>query len=147
MRGTSTSAPETVRALARDVKLSGATLTVSLSDGRTLSVPLAWYPRLLHASARERGRWRLIGRGEGLCWPELEEDLSVAGLVLGRPSCESPESLGRWLAQRRRDRPAARARARGPSRRNREAPRVQPSQPKRLLRRSRPRRGVAERKG
>ena len=123
MRGTSTSAPEAVRVLARDVKTSGATLTVSLSDGRTLSVPLAWYPRLLDASTRERGHWRLIGQGEGLCWPELEEDLSVAGLMLGRPSCESRESFAKWLAERRVRR-TTRERARGPSRRGRAALRV-----------------------
>jgi hypothetical protein len=76
------------------------TLGVELSDGRTLSVPLAWYPRLLHGTAAERQRWRLIGTGEGIHWPDLEEDVSVEGLLAGRPSSESPASLRRWLSAR-----------------------------------------------
>jgi hypothetical protein len=76
------------------------TLSVELSDGRSLSVPLAWFPRLLHASREERCTWRLIGRGEGVHWPGLDEDISVAGLLAGKPSGESQESFKRWLAQR-----------------------------------------------
>lgn len=86
--------------LFRAVLLTEDSLTVDLSDGRTLSVPLAWYPRLLHASPQERQHWRLIGRGEGIAWPDLDEDISVEGLLLGRSSGESQESFQRWLAQR-----------------------------------------------
>jgi hypothetical protein len=76
------------------------TLTVELSDGRTVSVPLAWYPRLLRGTQEERQRWRLIGKGEGVHWPDLEEDISVEGLLAGRPSSENPASLRRWLSAR-----------------------------------------------
>jgi hypothetical protein len=77
------------------------TLTVELSDGRSVSVPLAWYPRLLHATSEERLKWRLIARGEGIHWPEVDEDISVASLIAGRPSGESAASLQRWLAGRK----------------------------------------------
>jgi hypothetical protein len=75
-------------------------LTVDLSDGRTLSVPLAWYPRLWHGTEAERNNWRLIGKGVGIHWPDLDEDISVEGLILGKPSNESQKSLQQWLAQR-----------------------------------------------
>lgn len=76
-------------------------LTVELSDGRTLSVPIAWFPRLAHGTRRERSRWRLIGGGAGLHWPDLDEDVSVESLLAGRASGESQESFGRWKAARR----------------------------------------------
>ncbi len=75
-------------------------LTVELSDGRTISVPLAWYPRLLHATPEERGNWRLIGKGQGIHWKEMDEDISVEGLLAGRHSGESQTSLKRWLEGR-----------------------------------------------
>lgn len=75
-------------------------LVVELEDGRTLSVPLAWYPRLLHGSPEERHKWRMIGSGEGIHWPDLDEDISVEHLLLGQPSGESQSSLRRWLDQR-----------------------------------------------
>ena len=75
-------------------------LAVDLADGRTVIAPLAWYPRLLHGSTEERKRWRLIGRGEGIHWPDLDEDISVNGLLAGRPSGESQRSFKRWLADR-----------------------------------------------
>jgi hypothetical protein len=75
-------------------------LAVDLADGRTVIAPLAWYPRLLHATSNERKRWRLIGRGEGIHWPDLDEDISVDGLLAGRPSGESQRSFKRWLAER-----------------------------------------------
>jgi uncharacterized protein DUF2442 len=83
---------------ATDVVVTDDTLTVDLSDGRSISVPLAWYPRLLHGSANERQVWRLIGRGEGIHWPDLDEDISVEGLLAGRPSGESQKSFANWLA-------------------------------------------------
>ena len=75
-------------------------LTVQLSDGRTVSVPLDWYPRLLNGTEAERRNWRLIGGGEGVHWPDLDEDISIANLTLGQPSGESQRSLGRWLEAR-----------------------------------------------
>jgi hypothetical protein len=82
------------------LEVSDDSLTAQLSDGRRISVPLAWYPRLLHATPEERNHWRLIGGGEGVHWPDLDEDLSAANLVLGQPSGESQSSLGRWLGSR-----------------------------------------------
>ena len=80
---------------------SDDTLTVELADGRSLSVPIAWYPRLFHGSQQERENWKLIGDGEGIHWPDLDEDISVEGLILGRPSGESQRSLQRWLDGRK----------------------------------------------
>jgi hypothetical protein len=76
-------------------------LIVELSDGRSVSAPLAWYPRLLHATPDERLKWRLIAQGEGIHWPDVDEDISVESLIVGRPSAESPKSLQRWLAGRK----------------------------------------------
>ncbi len=64
-------------------------LRVSLTDGRTLSVPLAWFPRLAHASSSERADYELLGDGEGIHWPQVDEDISVAGLLAGQPSVEA----------------------------------------------------------
>ncbi len=84
---------------ARAVKINvtDAVLRVELADGRTLTVPTAWYPRLTHGSSRERNHWQLIGDGVGIHWPELDEDISVEGLLAGRRSGETPQSLKRWL--------------------------------------------------
>lgn len=95
-----TSAIEVEAAAAERVALTDDTLTVELRDGRTLAVPLSWFPRLVQASPSERAAWRLIGRGEGLHWPALDEDISVAGLLAGRRSAESSASLAAWLAGR-----------------------------------------------
>ena len=82
------------------VEVTDEALTAELSDGRTISVPLAWYPRLLRATPSERRNWRLIGRGEGIHWAELDEDISVEGLLAGRHSGESQASFMRWLKGR-----------------------------------------------
>jgi hypothetical protein len=82
------------------VHLSADALTVDLLDGRTISVPLAWYPRLMHATPHERDNWRLIGAGAGIHWPDLDEDIGVENIVLGQPSGESQRSFGRWLQAR-----------------------------------------------
>ena len=82
------------------VSVTDDTLSVELSDGRTLALPSSWYPRLSHATPSERANWRLIGNGSGIHWPDIEEDLSVAGLIAGRPSQESSRSLNCWLAAR-----------------------------------------------
>jgi uncharacterized protein DUF2442 len=96
------SSPTELRpAQARHVAVTDDTLTVDLIDGRTVSVPVAWYPRLSHGSRTERSNWRLIGRGEGIHWPDLDEDISVESLLAGRPSGESQTSLERWLRSRR----------------------------------------------
>jgi hypothetical protein len=84
-----------------DVQVSDDTLSVDLTDGRTIAVPLLWFPRLIEASEQERNNWRLIGRGEGIHWPDLDEDISVAGLIAGNPSGESPDSLNKWLKSRK----------------------------------------------
>ena len=113
---TSTSELQSVRAV--DVNITEDELRVDLEDGRTLMVPLAWYPRLVHGNKRERTRWRLIGRGLGIHWPKLDEDISVEGLLAGRGSSESQDSLKRWLESRstrpnKRMRPTARPARRG----------------------------------
>lgn len=95
--------------LAQSVRVTESTLHVDLSDGRTISVPLAWYPRLLHATVNERRNWRLIAGGRGIHWESIDEDISVEGLLAGRASGESPLSLKRWLRLRR---PAAARRKR-----------------------------------
>jgi hypothetical protein len=95
------SATETTTPLATGIAVTDDTLTVDLSDGRTVSLPLDWYPRLLHATSEERGHWRLVARGEGVHWPDLDEDISVASLVAGQPSSEGAASLQRWLAARK----------------------------------------------
>jgi hypothetical protein len=96
----SSSAIELKIPLATNVAVSDDTLTVDLSDGRTISVPLAWYPRLVHATPAERSDWRLIGRGEGVHWPQIDEDISVEGLIAGNASGESQQSFAKWLSAR-----------------------------------------------
>ncbi|PJA30055.1 MAG: DUF2442 domain-containing protein [candidate division Zixibacteria bacterium CG_4_9_14_3_um_filter_46_8] len=76
------------------------TLSIDLSDGRTISVPLEWFPRLVHASPDERNNWRLIGKGHGVHWEDVDEDISVEGLLAGKPSGESQASFKKWLSQR-----------------------------------------------
>ena len=82
------------------VEVSEDAIMVELNDARILSVPLAWYPRLLHGSPEERRKWRLIGSGEGIHWDDLDEDVSVENLLAGRRSGESQESLKNWLGSR-----------------------------------------------
>ena len=85
---------------AENISVTEDSLSVDLSDGRTISVPLAWFPRLLHATPEERKNWRLIGKGQGIHWEDIDEDISVEGLLAGRPSGESQESFKKWLNQR-----------------------------------------------
>jgi hypothetical protein len=87
-------------AAAQRVAVSEDSLTVELADGRTIAVPLAWFPRLLHGTPAELANWRLIGSGEGIHWPDLDEDISVASLLAGRRSSETGDSLRRWLDAR-----------------------------------------------
>ncbi len=90
----------TVEAKAQNVIVTDDTLAVDLTDGRTISVPLAWYPRLLYGTQQERNNWRFIGDKEGIHWPDLDEDISVENLLLGKPSGESQNSFKRWLEKR-----------------------------------------------
>ena len=82
------------------INISEDTLTADLSDGRTISVPLNWYPRLLHGTPAERANWRLIGKGEGIHWPDLDEDISAENLIYGQPSGESQKSFQKWQESR-----------------------------------------------
>jgi hypothetical protein len=90
----------TAEAKAQNVNVTDDTLVVDLSDGRTISVPLAWFPRLLHGTPEERNNWRFIGDKEGIHWPDLDEDISVENLLAGKPSGESQSSFKRWLEKR-----------------------------------------------
>jgi hypothetical protein len=96
----SSSAEQIERPRAVSVSTSDDELTVEFSDGRTISVPLSWYPRLEHATSEERQDWELIGGGAGIHWPAIDEDISVESLLRGLPSNESQASLSRWLARR-----------------------------------------------
>jgi hypothetical protein len=86
-----------------EVKVTEDDLIVQLADGRQIVVPLAWYPRLLNASAAERQNLQLLGDGYAIEWPDLDEHIGIEGILAGRSSGESPESLKRWLASRRMD--------------------------------------------
>lgn len=85
---------------ARSVAVTEEPLTVDLVDGRTIIVPLVWYPRLWHGTPEERNRSEIFGDGTYINWPGLDEDLTVAGLLAGLPSGENPQSLKKWLAKR-----------------------------------------------
>ena len=95
-----TSMIETEIPAAENITVTEDTLSVDLSDGRTISVPLAWYPRLSHASQSERTNWRLVGKGHGIHWEDIDEDISVEGLLAGKPSGEGQTSFRNWLASR-----------------------------------------------
>ncbi|HSF80771.1 MAG TPA: DUF2442 domain-containing protein [Anaerolineales bacterium] len=85
---------------AQRVTITDDSLTVDLSDGRTLVVPISWFPRLLHGTSAERANWQLVGKGDGIHWPDLDEDISVENLILGKPFGESQRSLKLWLDKR-----------------------------------------------
>jgi hypothetical protein len=84
-----------------NVSFSEDTITVDLNDGRTISVPINWYPRLYYSTISERNNWRFIGEGEGIHWDDLDEDISIRNLILGQPSGESNKSLNQWLDKRK----------------------------------------------
>ena len=88
---------------AERVSMTDDTLSVELSDGRLIAVPLTWFPRLLHGTPVERQQWRLTGRGEGIHWDALDEDISVESLLAGKRSGESQQSLKVWLERRESD--------------------------------------------
>ena len=87
---------------AEEVRVTKDTLSVDLSDGRTISVPLEWFPRLVHATPGEQSNWRLVGKGHGIHWEDIDEDISVEGLIFGKASGESQISLKKWLAGRKK---------------------------------------------
>ena len=86
------------------IRVTEDTLTAELADGRTIPVPLAWYPRLVHATPGERGNWELIGGGQGIHWLDLDEDISVENLLAGRKSGESQRSFRQWLEAKKEGR-------------------------------------------
>lgn len=94
--------PTLVTARATNVTVTEDTLTVDLEDGRTISVPIGWYPRLAHGTPDERGNWEISGAGYGIHWEDLDEDLGVEGLLLGKKSNESAESFAGWLERRKK---------------------------------------------
>jgi len=97
-----TSSLATDAPVATDVRVTDEVLVVALDDGRTVSVPLTWYPRLAAGTPTERRRWELIGPGIGIHWPTLDEDISIEALLQGQGSNESAASLRRWRAARQR---------------------------------------------
>jgi hypothetical protein len=96
----STLATEFQISRAQHVITTEEALIVDLIDGRTISIPLAWLPRLLHGTLQERNNWQLIGKAEGIHWSELDEDISIENLLFGRPSGESQRSFKQWLEKR-----------------------------------------------
>jgi hypothetical protein len=97
----SISGTEVNEAIAKGVTVGDDALVVDLADARTITVPLAWVPRLAHGTPAERANWRLIGRGLGIHWPDLDEDISAESLLAGRRSGETQASLRRWLQARK----------------------------------------------
>jgi len=93
-----------------DVGFSEDSLRVSLMDGRLISVPLVWYPRLLHAAAAQRAHWQIAGGGYGIHWPDIDEDLSTEGLLRGAPAPQANQH--RRPADKRSSKPAVRRRSR-----------------------------------
>jgi hypothetical protein len=96
----STSGREIRATEAHGVRLNDDSLVAGLSDGRTITVPVGWFPRLAHGTPAERANWRLIAGGEGIHWADLDEDISVESLLAGRRSGETHESLRQWLQRR-----------------------------------------------
>jgi len=106
MKGTFSVAAIQQTARIIDVQVTDDTLSVDLEDGRTIAVPIGWYPRLAYATPAERSHWQISGAGHGIYWPDLDEDLGAEGLLLGKRSSESPASFQRWLQRRKLTQPA-----------------------------------------
>lgn len=103
MNGTNSAVVTLARVL--NVDVTDDTLSVDLDDGRTVSVPIGWYPRLAHGTAAERANLQISGAGYGVHWPDLDEDIGVEGILLGKRSSESAASFERWLQRRRKRQP------------------------------------------
>ena len=101
MNGTDSAPVLTPAPRALQVTITDDTLSVDLEDGRTIAVPIGWFPRLAYGTGTERANVQIAGAGLGLHWPDLDEDIGVEGLLLGKKSTESPASFARWLEQRR----------------------------------------------
>lgn len=101
MNGISTVVVTLAPARAVKVSVTDDTIAVDLEDGRTIAVPIGWYPRLAHGTPEERSYFRISGAGYGIHWPDLDEDIGVEGLLLSKQSTESPISFERWLARRK----------------------------------------------
>ena len=86
------------------IAVTDDTLSAELSDGRTIAVPLDWFPRLVHATPDERDNWEIFGDGQSVHWPDLDEDISVEGLLVGQKSRENRRSFQQWLAAKREGR-------------------------------------------
>ncbi len=89
-----------IEPIALDVMVTDKKLTIDLADGRTIVVPLVWYPRLTHGTPQERQNWQLLGDGYAIEWPDIDEHIGLEGLLAGRRSSESEKSLKRWLTSR-----------------------------------------------
>jgi hypothetical protein len=105
MNGTNSAVVILARVL--NVDVTDDTLSVDLEDGRSVAVPIGWYPRLAHATPKERANFQISGAGFGIHWPDLDEDIGVEGLLLGKHSSESPASFERWLQHRTEKQPDA----------------------------------------
>src|SRR5919199_3045599 len=102
MNGTPSAARTLVTPRAINVTITDDTLSVDLEDGRSILVPIGWYPRLAYGTPAERANFVISGAGHGIHWPDLDEDVGVEGLLLGKKSTESPASFERWLEQRKK---------------------------------------------
>ncbi len=100
MNGTHSAVVTLTLARVVSVTVTDDTLSVDLEDGRTIAVPIGWYPRLAHGTLAERAHFQISGAGYGIYWPELDEDIGVEGLLLGKKSTESSASFERWLRRR-----------------------------------------------
>jgi hypothetical protein len=89
-----------IEPLATIIRITEDRLIVELADGRSITVPLSWYPRLLNGTPVERQHWKLLGEGYAVEWPDLDEHIGIEGLLAGRRSSESEKSLKQWLAKR-----------------------------------------------
>ena len=83
------------------VTVTNDTLSVDIEDGRTIAVPIGWFPRLAHGTPAELANFQISGSGYGIHWPDLDEDIGIEGLLLGKKSTESPSSLEKWLKKRK----------------------------------------------
>lgn len=101
MNGTPSVAVTLALPRAVNATITEDTLSVDLEDGRTISVPIGWYPRLAYGTPAERGNFQISGAGYSIHWPDLDEDIGVEGLLLGKKSTESPASFERWLQRRK----------------------------------------------
>lgn len=101
MNGTPSAVVTLVLPRVINVTVTDDTLSVDLEDGRTVSVPIGWYPRLAHGTPAERAHFEISGAGFGIHWPDLDEDIGIEGLLLGKRSMESPASFEQWLQWRK----------------------------------------------